>query len=98
MTFSHRIGDNKAEQTRLKSGGLIVAPLGTHLQGPAKPGEQGVGPLRIWPGEQRGRGRGLRSGAAGTAAGYSCSPGSSCMCLAPEAALLYKLMWLDAAN
>lgn len=50
VTHSHRIGENKKEQTRCKSAGLIVAPLGTHLQGPAKTGEVGVGPLRIWPG------------------------------------------------
>jgi hypothetical protein len=50
VTHSHRIGENKKEQSRMKSAGLIVAPLGTHLQGPAKPGEVGVGPLRIWPG------------------------------------------------
>jgi hypothetical protein len=75
VTFSHRIGDNKAEQTRLKSGGLIVAPLGTHLQGPAKPGEQGVGPLRIWPGEQRCRWRMLGLGTAALQEPPACACG-----------------------
>lgn len=47
---SHRIQSNLEEQTRLKGAGQYLAPLGFHLQGPAKPGEQGVGPLRLWPG------------------------------------------------
>ena len=41
---------NKAEQNRLRQGGAQLAPLGFHLQGPAKPQEMGVGPLRLWPG------------------------------------------------
>ncbi|KAI8463185.1 MAG: phosphatase 2C-like domain-containing protein [Monoraphidium minutum] len=39
-----------SEQARLKEGGGTLAPLGFHLQGPAKPKEMGVGPLRLWPG------------------------------------------------
>eukprot|EP00798_Chlamydomonas_sp_ICE-L_P027871 gene27871-12048_t len=50
LTKSHRIHDNKEEQTRLKSAGCTLASLGFHLQGPAKPNEPGVGPIRIWPG------------------------------------------------
>ena len=50
ITCSHRIQANKAEQNRLRQGGAQLAPLGFHLQGPAKPNEMGVGPLRLWPG------------------------------------------------
>jgi hypothetical protein len=41
---------NKAEQERLRQEGAQLAPVGFHLQGPAKPQEMGVGPLRMWPG------------------------------------------------
>jgi hypothetical protein len=41
---------NKSEQNRLRQAGAQLAPLGFHLQGPAKPQEMGVGPLRMWPG------------------------------------------------
>lgn len=41
---------NKSEQNRLRQSGAQLAPLGFHLQGPAKPQEMGVGPLRMWPG------------------------------------------------
>lgn len=37
---------NKEEQARLRQAGAQLAPLGFHLQGPAKPQEMGVGPLR----------------------------------------------------
>ncbi|KAJ9511432.1 hypothetical protein QJQ45_029903, partial [Haematococcus lacustris] len=50
LTRSHRIQSNLDEQTRLKAAGQQLAPLGFHLQGPAKPGEPGVGPIRLWPG------------------------------------------------
>ncbi|GAX84869.1 hypothetical protein CEUSTIGMA_g12290.t1 [Chlamydomonas eustigma] len=50
MTCSHRIQDSVTEQNRLRAAGCKIASLGFHLQGPAKPGEPGVGPLRIWPG------------------------------------------------
>lgn len=50
ISHSHRIASNSAEQHRLKAEGYIIAPIGFHLQGPAKAGEEGVGPLRIWPG------------------------------------------------
>lgn len=49
-TVSHRIQNNPSEQRRLRDGGALLAPLGFHLQGPAKPKEMGVGPLRLWPG------------------------------------------------
>lgn len=50
LTCSHRIADSVTELMRLKAAGCEVAPLGFHLQGPAKNGEKGVGPLRVWPG------------------------------------------------
>lgn len=50
LTGSHRIQSNPEEQARLRSAGCQLAPLGFHLQGPARQGELGVGPLRLWPG------------------------------------------------
>lgn len=50
LTESHRIQTHDAERQRLRSAGCQVAQLGFHLEGPARPGEPGVGPLRIWPG------------------------------------------------
>lgn len=50
LTESHRILTHEAERQRLRNAGCQVMQLGFHLQGPARPGEQGVGPLRIWPG------------------------------------------------
>ncbi|KAG2449516.1 hypothetical protein HYH02_005659 [Chlamydomonas schloesseri] len=50
LTGSHRIQSNPEEQTRLRGAGCTLAPLGFHLQGPARQGELGVGPLRLWPG------------------------------------------------
>lgn len=50
LTHSHRLQVNKTEVKRCETGGGFVAPLGFHLQGPAKPNEMGVGPLRLWPG------------------------------------------------
>ncbi len=50
MTRSHRLQVNLQEQARLKKANYQLAPYGFHLQGPSKPGEQGVGPIRVWPG------------------------------------------------
>lgn len=50
LTGSHRIQSNADEQARLRLAGCTLAPLGFHLQGPARQGELGVGPLRLWPG------------------------------------------------
>ncbi|GFR48931.1 hypothetical protein Agub_g10936 [Astrephomene gubernaculifera] len=50
LTGSHRIQSNPDEQARLRAAGCTLAPLGFHLQGPARQGELGVGPLRLWPG------------------------------------------------
>jgi len=50
LTDSHRIQDHVKEKARLLAAGCNLAQLGFHLQGPARPKEPGVGPLRIWPG------------------------------------------------
>lgn len=50
LTRSHRIHTNIEEQLRLREAGQHLASLGFNLQGPAKLGELGVGPLRLWPG------------------------------------------------
>ena len=50
LTESHRIQTHELERQRLRNAGCQVAQLGFHLEGPARPGEPGVGPLRIWPG------------------------------------------------
>lgn len=50
LTKPHRLQTNMDEQQRLRATGAHIAPLGFHLQGPAKPQEIGVGPLRLWPG------------------------------------------------
>ncbi|GAX80480.1 hypothetical protein CEUSTIGMA_g7918.t1, partial [Chlamydomonas eustigma] len=64
MTQSHRFQDNSSECQRMRSLGSKVASLGLHLQGPAEPGERGVGPLRCWPGGLC-VGRGIGDGDAG---------------------------------
>ncbi|GAX80483.1 hypothetical protein CEUSTIGMA_g7921.t1 [Chlamydomonas eustigma] len=50
LTDSHRIQTHVKEKARLDAAGCNIAQLGFHLEGPAKPGTQGVGPLRVWPG------------------------------------------------
>ncbi|GMH43629.1 hypothetical protein BSKO_11551 [Bryopsis sp. KO-2023] len=50
MTKSHRLATSKMEQKRLKSENVSVAPLNVNMNGPAKRGEEGFGPLRVWPG------------------------------------------------
>jgi len=50
LTDPHRIETHVGERARLEALGCTIAKLGFHLQGPAKPGEPGVGPTRIWPG------------------------------------------------
>lgn len=50
MTCSHKLNDNKSEQDRLKSVGVKLDTLCRTKRGPPAPGEQGIGPLRAWPG------------------------------------------------
>lgn len=50
MTCSHKLNDNKSEQDRLKSAGVRLDTLSRSKRGPPAPGEQGIGPLRAWPG------------------------------------------------
>ena len=50
LTQSHRIGESEEEVSRMCADGHLVAQLSPSLKGPAKAGEQGVGPVRVWPG------------------------------------------------
>jgi serine/threonine protein phosphatase PrpC len=50
MTTPHRVNDNVEERTRVECAGAFIAPLSVRMDGPAKEGEPGLGPLRIWPG------------------------------------------------
>eukprot|EP00884_Botryococcus_braunii_P001961 jgi/Botrbrau1/11766/Bobra.0195s0091.1 len=56
ITADHRLVFNQAERHRLESMGRVVAPLSESSLipgskgGPAKPGEKGLGPVRVWPG------------------------------------------------
>lgn len=50
MTRSHRLDDCPDERKRLSESGAHLASLGYLLKGPAEPGENGIGPLRVWPG------------------------------------------------
>lgn len=51
MTCCHKVNDNKQEQNRLLAAGLVVKPLSKkNRYGPPRDGEEGVGPLRAWPG------------------------------------------------
>ena len=49
-TVSHRLEDNVNECERLKAAGVHVASLSATLTRLAAPGEEGIGPLRCWPG------------------------------------------------
>ena len=49
MTKSHKIDSNIDEQDRLKAAGKEVTQLGRGMFRPAVNGEEGVGPLRVWP-------------------------------------------------
>ena len=50
MSVPHRVNDNVAERERVEAGGSEIAPLSVAMDGPARGGEPGLGPLRIWPG------------------------------------------------
>ena len=50
MTVSHRLQDNPAERARSIAAGHCLAPLSLTMEGPAKAGQPGIGPLRVWPG------------------------------------------------
>ena len=49
MTKSHKIDTNTDEQDRLRKAGRKVNQLGRDLFRPVEDGEEGVGPLRVWP-------------------------------------------------
>jgi len=46
----HRLDNCIIERQRLREAGLELAPLCAQLDGPAKLGDPGYGPLRVWPG------------------------------------------------
>lgn len=51
LTNCHKVDDNIAEQERLTNAGAYLDTLSNeNLTGPPRPGEEGVGPLRVWPG------------------------------------------------
>ncbi|CAD7704143.1 unnamed protein product [Ostreobium quekettii] len=50
MTCCHKLNDNEPEQLRLRSAGVKVDKLCRTKRGPPGLGENGVGPLRAWPG------------------------------------------------
>lgn len=50
VTQSHRLDDSPYEVNRLKESGALVAKLSLNPgNGPAHPGEIGIGSLRVWP-------------------------------------------------
>jgi len=49
MTKSHKIDSNTDEQVRLKAAGKEINQLGRGMFRPAEDGEEGIGPLRVWP-------------------------------------------------
>ncbi|CAD7703365.1 unnamed protein product, partial [Ostreobium quekettii] len=49
-TVNHSIQSNEAERKRLVAAGVLLAAMSEDIAGPAKPGEQGLGPVRCWPG------------------------------------------------
>lgn len=50
MSVPHRVNDNVMERERVEAAGSEIAPLSVAMDGPARGGEPGLGPLRIWPG------------------------------------------------
>lgn len=50
MSVPHRVNDNVMERERVEASGSEIAPLSVAMDGPARGGEPGLGPLRIWPG------------------------------------------------
>lgn len=50
LTKSHRIATSRVEKERLESEGVRLAALSKDLSGPAPENEDGLGPIRAWPG------------------------------------------------
>lgn len=50
LTQNHRLDTNDRERARLVSAGCRVAAISFDGCGPALPDEDGLGPLRVWPG------------------------------------------------
>lgn len=50
LTADHRLGSNYAEFQRLQAKGAVLAQVDEWGAGPAAPGANGYGPVRLWPG------------------------------------------------
>lgn len=50
LTVDHRVATNQSERRRVEGNGALIAPVCASGIGPAKDVNNGVGPLRIWPG------------------------------------------------
>lgn len=50
LTFDFRVEDSARERERITGTGATVGRLAAHGRGPAEPGEEGCGPMRVWPG------------------------------------------------
>lgn len=50
LTVDHRVASHKGERRRVEAMGATIAPVDFTGSGPARNVDNGVGPLRIWPG------------------------------------------------
>ncbi|KAL6776912.1 hypothetical protein ACKKBF_B03980 [Auxenochlorella protothecoides x Auxenochlorella symbiontica] len=50
LTEDHRVASHKGERRRLEGAGARVAPIHVSGYGPAASANEGIGPLRVWPG------------------------------------------------
>lgn len=50
LSKNHRIDTSQIERKRLKTEGVQLAALSRELDGPAPEGDDGLGPVRAWPG------------------------------------------------
>ena len=50
LTADHRVATHKGERRRVEAMGALIAPICMTGSGPADDYNNGVGPLRIWPG------------------------------------------------
>lgn len=50
LSEDHNLEASASELQRIQDAGVLTARLSVNLDGPAKPGSAGLGPLRCWPG------------------------------------------------
>lgn len=50
LTEDHRVASHKGERRRLEAVNARIAPIHVSGQGPAASADDGIGPLRVWPG------------------------------------------------